>query len=719
MHHCASLRPSRVKMTSVGNHSILQEVDLHSKTNNEEHHTSELPGDQLIVRRGQSFKMTVKVTKPFKPDLHSLLLTATTGGAHGEYSSEDQGTLSRFGIPGYPDRSPTAKAIWTVQLHGSSSLTSLILLITPPTDTPIGKYTLTGSLWDEEIQLATLVVLFNPWFSGDSVFMSDELERKEYVMNEQGVIYGGSTDYISGMNWDFGHFEDDMVDICLMILDKNLNYTNNPSKDLASRGSPIYIGRVVSAMINNFDDPGVLQGNWSDSFEGGVSPSHWSGSHDILSKWIKNDYHPVKFGQCWVFAGVMCSVMRLLGIPTRVISNFQSAHDTDANLTIDVYHPLEGAEYIESDDSIWNFHVWVESWMTRPDLNTHGKYDGWQVLDPTPQEVSDGIYQCGPASVIAIHDGEINLPYDIPFVFAEVNADCVDWMVKSDGTKFSMFSDTKRIGKKISTKAVGSNERVNITHLYKHEEGSEEERAVFKYALDKDEESEEEEENNEGDAIPPPLLVLHFEEVSKPQYGEDVQLKLVLSSDSRVDRQMSVRISVEGMKYNGILVLVILTETKEETLRPGKELSIPILIPFQTYYKHMHVCDSLKVTSMVTDMRHPDKPSHAEDNVLLQDLPVHVSVTGYVRQYQEASATVSFMNTTTVAMTGMTLALSGSGVMKEEMNLRLPDLSPNNRIRVTVPFVPYRAGEKTLVADIHSSIFKDFKGNCTFKVNRF
>ena len=28
--------------------------------------------------------------------------------------------------------------------------------------------------------------------------------------------------------------------------------------------------------------------------------------------------------------------------------------------------------------------------MRRPDLTDEGKYDGWQVLDPTPQELSDG-----------------------------------------------------------------------------------------------------------------------------------------------------------------------------------------------------------------------------------------------------------------------------------------------------------------------------------------
>lgn len=41
-----------------------------------------------------------------------------------------------------------------------------------------------------------------------------------------------------------------------------------------------------------------------------------------------------------------------------------------------------------------------------------------------------GVYCCGPASVKAIFSGETHLDYDVPFVFAEVNADCIDWMVR-------------------------------------------------------------------------------------------------------------------------------------------------------------------------------------------------------------------------------------------------------------------------------------------------
>ena len=50
-----------------------------------------------------------------------------------------------------------------------------------------------------------------------------------------------------------------------------------------------------------------------------------------------------------------------------------------------------------------NFHVWNEAWMKRVDLPDG--YDGWQAVDATPQEVSLGLYQTGPAPLTAIRKG--------------------------------------------------------------------------------------------------------------------------------------------------------------------------------------------------------------------------------------------------------------------------------------------------------------------------
>ncbi|MED6243359.1 hypothetical protein ATANTOWER_019010 [Ataeniobius toweri] len=201
------------------------------------------------------------------------------------------------------------------------------------------------------------------------------------------------------------------------------------------------------------------------------------GSADILRQWAESG--PVCYGQCRVFAAVACTVSRALGIPCRVVTNFGPAHNTDANLVIESLYD-ENGDRISGDDSIWNFHVWVDSWMTCPDLGS--EFDGWQTSDPTPQETSDGVFYCDPASLRAIKEGEVGMKYDTPFIFAEVNADVEDLVRLSTGQSVKFSGSTKAVGHFISTKAVGSNERHDITHQYKYPEGSKEERQVYEKA---------------------------------------------------------------------------------------------------------------------------------------------------------------------------------------------------------------------------------------------
>lgn len=57
--------------------------------------------------------------------------------------------------------------------------------------------------------------------------------------------------------------------------------------------------------INSPDDRGVLEGNWSGDYSSGTSPTVWSGSVEILKEYHQNSGTPVKYGQCWVFAGTL------------------------------------------------------------------------------------------------------------------------------------------------------------------------------------------------------------------------------------------------------------------------------------------------------------------------------------------------------------------------------------------------------------------------------
>lgn len=138
---------------------------------------------------------------------------------------------------------------------------------------------------------------------------------------------------------------------------------------------------LLLLQVNCDDDLGILQGKWSGTFDGGVKPTEWSGSADILHQWVSSNCRPVRYGQCWVFASVLCtgtqhecfvvllvseyvfeevlfcfvfSVMRVLGIPSRVVTVFNAGHDGNANTQIEEVYSTTGEKLNLSKDSIWS-----------------------------------------------------------------------------------------------------------------------------------------------------------------------------------------------------------------------------------------------------------------------------------------------------------------------------------------------------------------------------
>lgn len=58
-----------------------------------------------------------------------------------------------------------------------------------------------------------------------------------------------------------------------------------------------------------------------------------------------------------------------------------------------------------------------------------------------------------------------------PSALFQVNSDKIYWQKNLDGTFTQIYSEKNIVGHFISTKAVGSDERSDITHLYKYPEG--------------------------------------------------------------------------------------------------------------------------------------------------------------------------------------------------------------------------------------------------------
>ncbi|XP_012521267.1 PREDICTED: protein-glutamine gamma-glutamyltransferase E [Propithecus coquereli] len=686
----------------------LQNINWQVRSNRQAHHTDQFSSQELIVRRGQPFEIVLTMSRSLS-SRDRLEFTVSTG----PQPSESAMTKAVFPL------SNGSSGGWSAVLKDSNS-SNLAITISSPASAPIGHYTLSVQIASQagiaSVKLGEFVLLFNPWVNVDSVFISNHAERQEYVQEDAGIIYVGSTNRINMIGWNFGQYEEDILSICLSILDKSLNFRRDPATDVARRNDPRYVGRVLSAMVNSNDDNGVLAGNWSGDYTGGRDPRNWNGSVEILKEWKKSGFRPVRYGQCWVFAGTLNTVLRSLGIPSRVITNFSSAHDTDRNLSVDVYYDPMGNPLDKGSDSVWNFHVWNEAWFTRPDLGS--SFSGWQVLDATPQERSQGVFQCGPASVHAVREGDVKLEFDTPFVFAEVNADRINWIQDSStGTPKKNSVDTRSVGKYISTKAVGSYSRMDVTEKYKYPEGSDQERQVFQKAIGQlkprasfgatsagGSEAEDQEPSISGKFKVAGILAV----------GKEVSLVLLLKNLTSEEKTVTVNMTAWTIVYNGTLVHEVWEDSVTMSLGPEEEAQHPVKISYAQYENYLKADNMIRITAVCK------VPGEAEvvveRDVILDNPTLTLEVLDEAHVRTPMNVQMLFSNPLDEPVRNCVLMVEGSGLLRGSLKIDVPTLRPKERSRVRFEILPTRSGTKQLLADFSCNKFPAIKAMLSIDV---
>ncbi|XP_068589270.1 protein-glutamine gamma-glutamyltransferase 5-like [Cebidichthys violaceus] len=653
----------------------LKFVNFESDENHNSHETEGLSKKHLVVRRGKPFKVTLMFSsQTWNSHRESLVLEVSLG-------SQSERIPVQFSEERYDPHSWSAK-IYPGDVHPQSAG----IHICSPVRSSVALYRLVVHIKARQsrrsYRVGAFVLLCNPWLKDDPVYIPLDVQIQEYIKSDYGVVYMGTPHLNINRPWSFGQYEPGVLEACLTLLQVSPQHVRDGNKDYIHRSDPVYLSRVICAMVNRNDGLGILEGKWQDGYNDGVKPTEWSGSADILHRWVSSNRRPVRYGQCWVFASVLCTVMRVLGIPSRVVTVFNAAH---GNPKIQEYYSSAGEKLDLSKDSIWNFHVWVECWMRRPDLGA--EFDGWQVVDPTPQGKSAGVYRCGPCPVVAIRRCCLGAPYDASFIYASVDANVVK-LILQGGKEVGRELDTEGVGQLIYTKSIGSDAPVNLTGTYKS----------------KKQKQHGSKRTTQGSTSPggmSPGLEVSLSIVGVPSVGESISMCVTVTNQSSSPRLLREHLNAQIKDFNSNPEQSFWTTRKEVRIRPGEVLRLHHTIPPSEYESVLAGDDIVNVAVVINDVRTEERfLATQEFNISLPQITIEIKGGDSIQMKEQHTAQVSFINTFTKTLDGAVLTVVGSGLLQGKQEARLVLLQPGQKIEKTVTIMASSAGTKLLMATL-------------------
>lgn len=656
---------------------LVQSLDMHITENKQAHNTSMYKNSSLIVRRNKEFLIDILFDRPFDETQDTVQLEFMIGSV----PDENKGTYITVSF----GRVKTESS-WRGRLLEKQG-NSIRVGITPDVQSIIGRFSTfavvvneTGKRRTEKNSATDFYVLFNPWDPSDQVYMPNEAERQEYVMNDVGTIYNGEINDISFRSWNYGQFEEGVLDACLFILDSG-------KMPLMYRGNATEVARQASALMNSIDDNGVLAGNWTGDYSSGTAPTAWTGSAEILLKYASKGGAPVCFAQCWVFAGTLNTFFRALGIPARVITNYCSAHDNGGNIKANIMlNPDGSVNRKKTRDSIWNYHCWNEVFMKRFDLPD--QYSGWQVADCTPQETSDGLYRCGPTSVKSIKEGELSYSFDSRFVFAEVNSDVVFHQFDKYGNSKIVHVDTTYVGQLIVTKRPNTNGYIDITLNYKYPKGSAEDKRVMQLA--------------ERRGIPkrkysplPDAGVQIDIKAETIKIGENFTLTMNIKNQTSQTSTVSLTVTGCAMYYTGLTSSTFKLENYSSTVDAWQTTPVTMEVQAADYMSFL-VEQSNLLFVVHGQVNETGKSVSAMRVINLRPPELMMKVTGVPQVGRDLMVNVSFQNPYNFLLKNVQLRLDGAGLTPTKVK-SYDQVAPGGSVQYTDTITPYSPGRKVLI----------------------
>ncbi|MBX3381093.1 MAG: transglutaminase domain-containing protein [Phycisphaeraceae bacterium] len=696
-------------------------IDTFDTTNTSLANTTEFKtaaDPRLVIRRAQKYYFVITTNKDAPQSAWNIFPSA-------KRTWDDTGVaiLPAPGLPPFPDDD------WYFKVSpGFVGLDTqeFLLEISIPKDAEIGTYEFRidalvtsaeggGRIPGIAIQKVfpkKVVVLFNPWKANDTVYMPDAKDRKEYIQNEDGnLILAGPSEFA----WKFNQFDEVSLNVLNYFLDET------PGLD---RTTPIDVSREIAGGCNWRDwSQGVLEGRWAKTFPGGEKPDFWKSSKQVFEKWLSAGppYSPVKYGQCWVFSGISTTLLRTAGIPARPVSSFKTAIDNSNPVDghIDDYYTYNAftmkyrRNFALETDNEWNYHVWTECWMNRPDLSGG---DGWQVIDATSQAEGAALTRIGPASreIIRAAVAPPASDHDAGFMWSSALADKRIFADSkaTPGIYVVAITDNNakaKFGEHIWTKKRGAAGRDDIAAEYRP--------AGPRPAP------------SEGERLTNPYFTVLFNADDSANVGADVTGTVTIINGPDDARTFYVSFGAALYFYNGDLIDILSDpDWPAITLNPNQSIDLPLTIPggqiapqlsptpeYVRFFGAVN-CDEIGVFEPI-----PDGGDGGGVGFLSPSLQISLSPPGPIGVNGVSSGIPAYTNTSGLTLTDVQLVWTLSSQLtfggSQTLTVPLPDLLPNGSIApISAPFYAVSIGTGTVSASLECSQLAPSLANATIKV---
>ncbi|TMS36084.1 hypothetical protein L596_003340 [Steinernema carpocapsae] len=698
-------------------------VDLLCEWNAQKHSTERYQWQdksKIVARRGFPVQVRLKTARTFEPLNHALYIEMVIDNDNTHDRPESHKKLRLETEDVFTD----AKREWSAKLDRIEGQ-RLFATITIPVNAAVGFWEIrvhTGTwsaykqIVDERISTFNksrrgdscgIYVIFNVLNNGDTVFMENKDQRDLLLNRTQEYTYSGfakgSTGYgYSASSWEHSQFDENTMKATMTIFKKLVQPAEiQATLPILKRDNIVEVSRKLSYGINAF----LLYGKWEGSFKEGTHPAEWNGSALIMAEFLRTGLR-VRYAQCFTFASIFVTIMRCLGVPSRTVTCIRSAHDTDHSLTIDLI-TINGKRADGQSESIWNFHVWTEIWCRRIDLPVG--FDGWQVVDATPQEESDGVYQCGPMPVEAIKTGRLgDIAYDAWFIYGEVNADIVMWFYKAgEQEPYDFAVNMNDAGRALLTvNAPGIIEPLNITTNYKEPESSENERSVHMQALREVRIAEREDKFRRlyANGYTPPIedVVLAIPDIERINYGSKILLSVNLENKTSMNRTVDLTACLSAEDHKGKVVFQVKEYKMTQHLVTNQKEKLTFTVSSSDYIRQIveNQIMSFAVSALV---RETNQMTHVEDKFQITGMAISFEKVPSRAAVQEVlPVAFYFRNPLNVPLRNVELFLH-SGLHSKPMKIkRFPSsVEANGKVRIRCKVRAVTQGERSILATLN------------------